>query len=119
MKTILYVDDEPINLRLFTLNLKRHFNVLTADSAKQGMEILKANPEICAVVSDMRMPEMNGIEFIKLARTNRPDIHYFILTGYDITREITDALLNNLITEYMSKPFKANEIIEIINRNLE
>jgi len=119
MRTILYVDDEPINLRLFALNLKRYFNVLTANSAKEGIEILEKNPEICVVVSDMRMPEMNGIDFIKKARENRPDIKYFILTGYDITKEISDALLNNIISEYFSKPFKSNEIIDIINSCLE
>ena len=53
-KTILYVDDEPINLRLFALNLKRDFKVLTAESAALGLEILNNNDDISVVISDMR-----------------------------------------------------------------
>ncbi|HOP05523.1 MAG TPA: response regulator [Tenuifilaceae bacterium] len=118
-KTILYVDDEPINLRLFALNLKRDFNVLTAESAAQGLEKLNTNEDICVVISDMRMPEMNGLEFIMKARTDRSDIKYYILTGYDITYEIAEALANGVINEYFSKPFEARRIIEVINREIE
>jgi len=118
MQTILYVDDEPINLRLFAINLRRNFVVLTANSAEEGIEMLKSHTEICAVVSDMRMPGMNGLEFIRAAQVNRPDIRYFILTGYDITSEISDALKDRVILEYFSKPFKPNEVIEVINKSL-
>ncbi len=119
METILYVDDEPINLRLFATNLKRDFRVLTAGSAISGLEILNKNPEISVVVSDMRMPSMNGLDFIKTAREKHPDIKYFILTGFDITKEIAEALKSKLILEYFSKPFKTNEIIDAINSNLK
>ncbi|HCX99748.1 MAG TPA: two-component system response regulator, partial [Bacteroidales bacterium] len=61
--SVLYVDDEPINLRLFELNFKNAFNVTTALSGFDGLEILKNNPDIPVVVSDMRMPKMDGIEF--------------------------------------------------------
>lgn len=118
-KTILYVDDEPINLRLFALNLKRDFNVLTAESAAQGISVLNANNEISVVISDMRMPGMNGLEFILKARNDRKDIKYFILTGYDITFEIAQALANGIIIEYFSKPFEARKIIDVINRELD
>ncbi len=118
-KTILYVDDEPINLRLFALNLKRDFKVLTAESAAQGLEILNNNDDISVVISDMRMPNMNGLEFINIARNNRKNIKYFILTGYDITFEIAQALANGIINEYFSKPFEARKIIDVINRELD
>jgi len=118
MNTILYVDDEPINLRLFAINLKRSFNVITAESPFDGLNFLENHPEICVVVSDMRMPGMNGIEFIKKARENRPDINYYILTGFDITKEIAEALKSKLILEYFSKPLKVNDIIDVINKSL-
>lgn len=118
MRTILYVDDEPINLKLFELNLRRHFIVHTANNAAEGIEMLNKNPDICVVVSDMRMPGMNGIDFIKKSRETRPDIKYFILTGYAITGEIMEALEGNIISEYFSKPFKAKEVIDVINSSL-
>jgi len=56
------------------------------------------------------MPGMNGIEFIKLARHDFPDISYYILTGFDITEEIADALNERIIHKYFRKPFNMKEI---------
>lgn len=117
--TILYVDDEPINLHLFKLNLKKQYNIFTALSGKAGLEILKNNPEINVVVSDMKMPEMNGIEFIKIAKSNFPNLYYFILTGFDITDEIKAAIEEKLIIKYFRKPFNINDIKNTINKSLE
>jgi response regulator RpfG family c-di-GMP phosphodiesterase len=117
--TILYVDDEPINLHLFNLHLKKQYNIFTALSGKFGLEILKNNSEINVVVSDMKMPEMNGIEFIKIAKSNFPNLFYFILTGFEITDEIKTAIEENLIIKYFRKPFNINDIKSTINKSLE
>jgi two-component system, response regulator, stage 0 sporulation protein F len=118
-KILLYVDDEPINLKLFALNFKNKFNVLTAESGAEGYELLKNNPETSVVISDMKMPGMNGIEFIRLAKKDFPEISYFILTGFDITEEIADALNERLIHKYFRKPFNMKDIessiLEILN----
>jgi two-component system, response regulator, stage 0 sporulation protein F len=108
--TILYVDDEPLNLQLFEANFKRKFNVHTADSALAGLELLEANPDITIVVSDMKMPVMNGIEFIKKAKPRYSNILFFILTGYEITEEIQSAINEGFVIKYFSKPFVIHEI---------
>lgn len=108
--TILYVDDEPINLSLLQYNLKDKFDVLIAESGVEGLELLKTNPHILIVISDMKMPGMSGIDFIKLAKKDFPDIQYFILTGFDITVEIVDALNERLIHKYFRKPVDMKEI---------
>ncbi|MBU8891747.1 MAG: response regulator [Bacteroidales bacterium] len=108
--TLLYVDDEPINLRLFDLNFKKKFNVLTAESGAEGLEQLKGNPQIVVVISDMKMPGMSGIDFIRLAKKDFPHVRFFILTGFDITEEIADALNERLIHKYFRKPFNLKEI---------
>ncbi|MDD2196020.1 MAG: response regulator [Bacteroidales bacterium] len=108
--SVLYVDDEPINLKLFELNFTDIFNLITASSGFQGLEILENNPDISVVVSDMRMPKMDGIEFIGKAKTKFPHIVYFILTGFEITEEISQALNSNLINKYFRKPFNFKEI---------
>lgn len=108
--TLLYVDDEPINLKLFALNFKNKFNVLTAGSGLEGYELLKKNNHTKVVISDMKMPGMNGIEFIRLAKKEFPEISFFILTGFDITEEIADALNERLIHKYFRKPFNMKEI---------
>lgn len=107
---ILYVDDEPMNLKIFELSFRNKFKVYTAISGFEALEILKNNSKICVVVSDMRMPKMDGIEFIAIAKKEFPKIVYFILTGFDISDQISDALNSNLINKYFRKPFNFNEI---------
>jgi YesN/AraC family two-component response regulator len=58
----------------------------------------------------MKMPGMNGIEFIRMAKKEFPEIHYYILTGYDISDEISKALQEGLIDKYFRKPFNMREI---------
>jgi two-component system response regulator (stage 0 sporulation protein F) len=58
----------------------------------------------------MSMPGMNGLEFIKKAKGEYPDISFFILTGYDITEDIQKALDQGLINRYFRKPLNAKEI---------
>ncbi len=108
--TLLYVDDEPLNLTLFKHNFKNNFNVLIAESGEEGLEQIKTNPHINAVISDMKMPGMNGVDFIKQAKKNFPNISYFILTGFDINEEIADAINEKLILKYFRKPFNRKEI---------
>ncbi len=109
-KTVLYVDDEPINLMLFRANFKNKFNIITAESGTQGLLKLKDNPETIVVISDMKMPGMSGIEFIRLAKLDYPNISFYILTGFDITEEISQALDEKVIHKYFQKPFNINEI---------
>lgn len=82
----------------------------------KALEILSIDKDICIVFSDMRMPEMNGIEFITKANKLYPEISFYILTGFEITSEISEALDNGLIDKYFQKPFNINLIsLEIEN----
>jgi len=115
---VLYVDDEPINLMLFEKNFVRTYTVFTAESGYKGLEKLSNNPAIKIVVSDMKMPGMNGVEFIRKAKNKYPAIEFFILTGYEITEEIADALNEKIISKYFRKPFNMHEIDSAINEAL-
>jgi len=108
--TILYVDDEQLNLQLFAINFKDKYNVVTAISGQEGINTLKSNQKIKFVISDMKMPGMNGIQFIKLAKLEFPSILFYILTGFEITKEIADALNDKLILKYFRKPFNIRDI---------
>lgn len=112
--TVLYIDDESINLMLFSEIFEEDYNILTGKSGNEGLQLLSENPDIKVVFSDMKMPYMNGVEFISKAKTMYPDIIYFIVTGFDITQEIAMAIENKLIENYFSKPFKVEEIKEAI-----
>lgn len=118
MQQVLYVDDERLNLMLFEAHLDKRYKVLTADSGEDGLAILKENSGIRVVVSDMKMPQMNGIEFIKLALEIAPDTSFYILTGFEITKEIQQALDEGLIRKYFKKPFNIKEISAEIDKGL-
>jgi len=108
--SILYVDDEQINLDVFKFNFRNIYTVYTAHSGVEGLELLKNHSAISVVISDMKMPGMNGLEFIKKAKITHQNIVFFILTGFDITVEISDAINEKLIHKYFRKPFNIREI---------
>lgn len=114
--SILYVDDEPINLILFEAMFNGHYKVKTIESPLKGLDFLNENIEIDIVFSDMRMPKLNGIEFVKEAIKLVPSATYFVLTGFDITKEIEEALEENIIKEYFQKPFQKQDLINAIKK---
>jgi response regulator RpfG family c-di-GMP phosphodiesterase len=116
---ILYVDDEPTNLLLFEINLKKRFHVLTAESGKDGLEILQSHPDTALVVSDMKMPGMNGLEFIQALKEVYPDKKCFILTGYEINSEMQNALNSGLILKCLRKPMNMKDLASMMEKSIE
>lgn len=116
--TLLYVDDEPINLMLFENIFSHKYNILTGESGNTGLKLLNEHPEINLIFSDMKMPFMTGIEFISEAKKIHPDKKYYIITGYNITEEIQTALKTQLILKYFSKPFNIEEIKRTIEESV-
>lgn len=118
--SILYVDDEDINLFLFKASFQAKYHVITANSGKDGLALLEQNRDrIIVVISDMNMPHMNGIQFIQSAREGHQNLAYFILTGYDYSQEIDRALKTNLIHKFFTKPFVSNEIEAAVEEAFE
>ena len=107
---ILYVDDEPINTKLFEISFRNKFSVVTAENGLQALDVLDRNSDTKVVLSDMKMPVMNGFEFIEKAREKHPDKKYFILTGFEINDEIQKAINDGLIVKYFRKPLSMKEI---------
>lgn len=114
--TILYVDDEEMNLFIFEASFKKNYQVLTATSGKEGLEKLKeAHNDIIVVITDMNMPEMNGVTFVKEARKLYEKVGYFILTGYGFNHEIEIALKDQIVHRFFTKPFKPEQIQQAID----
>lgn len=112
---IIYVDDEEINVMLFQINFSVNHEVYTGNSGYQGLELIEQHPDVKVIISDMNMPEMNGIEFIKKAKEKYPDKKFYILTGFETTVEIENSLKSGLIQKYFRKPFDMHEIENTIN----
>ena len=115
LKKILYVDDEEINLKLFDLTFKKDFEIITALSGEEGLEIIERNPEIAVVISDLRMPGLNGLDFIKELKIRTPGKHCMLLTGFVDSDVILEGFNKDLIFRYLTKPWKKSDVYEAIN----
>lgn len=117
--TILFVDDEASILSSLKRLFRPHgYRILTADSGAAGLEVL-AGEAVDLVVSDMRMPEMDGAHFLEQVRARWPEIVRILLTGYaDITSTI-NAINKGEIYRYICKPWDDNDIALIVRDALE
>lgn len=111
---ILYVDDEVINLELFKINFKNDYSIFVADSAQKGLEILK-NEAINVIVSDLRMPHMNGIDFIEKVKREKPTTICILLTAFMESEAMLRAINEELVYRYIMKPWKKDELKEVID----
>jgi response regulator RpfG family c-di-GMP phosphodiesterase len=102
---ILYVDDEQHNLNSFKAAFRRHYNVYTALGAKEGIEVLNTNP-IHLIITDQRMPEMTGVEFLEKAIGLYPETIRMILTGFSDVEDIIRAINTGRIYRYITKPWQ-------------
>ena len=116
--SILYVDDEVSNLRGFKSLFFTDYKVLTAASAKEGLELMKDN-EVDMVISDQKMPEVNGVEFLMQVAQLYPDTVRIILTGYSDLEVIIKAVNECGIFRYMAKPWNLDEMKLTIEKGLE
>lgn len=111
---ILYVDDEENNLFLFKELFSKQYEVIVTESTSKARSIL-AKEEIKVVVTDLMMPEENGLEFVKSVSIQYPDIIYIILTAYLDVNTAFEALNQNNIYRYILKPFNHNEVTIALN----
>lgn len=103
---ILCVDDEPSILQSLERLFKNEFQVLTSPSAPQAFEILRDNADCAVVLSDFRMPEMNGVEFLKEVRRAYPLTSRAILSGQIDLQQVSDAINSHDIHKFFLKPWE-------------
>ena len=101
---ILCVDDEPNVLEGLVLNLRRDFGVITATSGREGLELLAKEGPFAVVLSDMRMPEMDGAAFLAQVRKEAPNTTRMLLTGYTDLNAAVAAVNEGQIFRFLTKP---------------
>ncbi|MDD1620914.1 MAG: response regulator [Methylococcaceae bacterium] len=116
---LLFVDDEPNVLKaLKRLFRGADYNVHLAENGPSGLEIL-GQQSIDLIISDMRMPQMDGAEFLTKAAERWPDTVRILLTGYADLESTIAAVNNGKIYSYCSKPWEDNELKILVNNALE
>ncbi len=117
-RSILYIDDEAENLTVFKATFRHDYNVITAESPKAGLYLLRQTP-ICLVISDYKMPEKNGIDFFKEIIGEFPDVNRILLTAYNESAIIIKSINEAHIYSFVTKPWKRDELRTIINNAIE
>ena len=115
---ILYVDDERNNIIVFKNTFFRHYNIFTALSGEEGLEIIKNN-EIHLVITDQKMAGMSGVEFLENVVESHPDTIRMILTAFSDIDFIMRAINTCGIYQYILKPWDSRELKIIIDNALE
>ncbi len=116
--SILYVDDEVPLLTLFEAVFEDDFEIHTARSASDGLEILRQE-SIQLLITDQRMPEMTGVELLEAIGDEFPDMGRMILTAYLDVDAIIRAINGGRIDRYVNKPWEEDELRAAIESVLE
>ncbi|MEM9895793.1 MAG: response regulator [Bacteroidota bacterium] len=116
--SLLYVDDEATNLRVFKANFRKFFNVFTTVNPIEAIDILKQE-DIQVIVTDQRMPEMTGTQFLEKILPDHPDVIKIILTGFTDIEAIKDGINRCGIYKYITKPWNFDEMKGVLERAID
>lgn len=116
---MLVVDDEPDNLDLLYRTFRREFQVLKAESGVRALELLQKEGEVAVIISDQRMPEMKGTEFLKKTLPQFPNTVRIILTGFTDIEDLVEAINSGQVYKYITKPWDPNELKAVVERAAE
>ena len=112
---ILFVDDEVLILKtLRRLFMDCEYEILTAESGEEGLKIIENASPVHVVVSDYRMPGMNGVEFLKKVYARWPETIRIVLSGYADTASVVAAINDGQIFKFIAKPWNDEEFKSII-----
>ncbi|MBW4521146.1 MAG: response regulator [Scytolyngbya sp. HA4215-MV1] len=116
---MLVVDDEPDNLDLLYRTFRRDFQVLKAESGVRALELLASEGEVAVIISDQRMPEMKGTEFLSRTVPQFPDTMRIILTGFTDVEDLVEAINSGQVYKYITKPWDPSELKTVVQRAAE
>ncbi|MDY6899750.1 MAG: SpoIIE family protein phosphatase [Cyanobacteriota bacterium] len=113
---LMVVDDELDNLDLLYRTFRRDFKVYKASDARTALEILDKEGEMAVIISDQRMPEMNGTEFFGLIVERFPDTIRILLTGFTDVEDLVEAINSGQVFRYITKPWKPDQLRGLVEQ---
>lgn len=112
---VLFVDDELGVLQsLQRLFHREPYMILTASSGREALDLLSRLEDVAVIVSDQRMPEMGGTEFLIRSKELAPDAIRMLLTGYSDFQATVDAMNDGGTTRFITKPWKGEELLQLV-----
>ena len=111
---ILIVDDEPDVLFSLKGLLRHDFELHTAESGEQALEILRQHP-IHVIMTDQRMPGMTGVQLMSQAKALHPEAVRIVFTGYADIKAVVEAINTGGLYRYITKPWDPDELIDVLH----
>ena len=118
LNRVLFVDDDPQLLAAFGRAYRKRFDFHTAQSGDQGLEMIRTSPPFAAVVADMRMPGMNGVEFLAQVQTAAPDTTRIMLTGQADLDTAMEAVNKGRVFRFLNKPCDEEVLAEVVEAGI-
>lgn len=116
--SILFIDDDVTLLKSFKRNLNHEFKVVTAETPEEGLHILEQGDSFSIIVSDMKMPRMNGVEVLCRAQEISPYTVRVLLTGYADQKSAIDAINIGKIFRFLTKPCELDTLMSILREGI-
>jgi response regulator RpfG family c-di-GMP phosphodiesterase len=116
---ILFVDDEPNVLAAYERQLRKQFDVATMPSGESGLQAIAASGPYAVVVSDFRMPNMDGIQFLSRVKQISTDTVRMILTGYAEIQTAIEAVNEGNIFRFLTKPCPPDSLAKAVMAGVE
>ena len=117
--SVLYVDDDGLNLRVFEANFGRRLPTIVCSSPTEALAILEQRrSEIGVVLSDQRMPGMTGVELLERARTLAPEARRMLVTAYADMQAVVDAVNRGQVSRYFVKPWDRADLLAALEEGL-
>lgn len=114
--SVVIVDDEPNILQsLHRIFRREPYRTVYAESGAEGLKLVAETPRVAVIISDQRMPEMNGSEFLARSREYAPDAVRMLLTGYSEMETTIAAMNEGGATHYISKPWESSVLLQIVS----
>src|SRR6266850_2807128 len=111
---LLCVDDEPRVVHALERHLRERYDVLTATSGAAGLDLLKEHKDLAIVMSDMRMPEMDGATFLRHVHNMRPNAVRILLTGHADIQSAIKAINQGQVFRFLTKPCPPEELFAVM-----
>ncbi|MEM6423547.1 MAG: SpoIIE family protein phosphatase [Cyanobacteria bacterium P01_H01_bin.119] len=116
---LMVVDDEPDNLDLLYRTFRRDFNVFKAENGFKALAALEEKGEMAIIISDQRMPRMNGTEFLSRTVERFPDTIRIVLTGYTDVEDLVEAINSGKVFKYITKPWNPDQLKSVVMQAAE
>lgn len=116
---LLIVDDEVDNLDLLHRTLHRDYHILRATSASEALQLLQQEQDVAVIISDQRMPRMNGTDLLYRVAETHPDTVRIILTAHADVNDLVEAINSSKVFKYLTKPFRRDELLDIVEQAVQ